>query len=132
MSTTSTSNTQTPSGIPTSADQWVKTLAISKGIPRLGFEDDFLQTVNLPQDDITQLSPAELAVLMENTYKSYDLYKDTKMTELRGDISKQLAQMNHMTERMKARNQFAISQNEAAASYRNTLRNSLAATLQGL
>lgn len=102
----------------------VKNYPINKEDFLFGLPDDFTRGIYTPNQDVNYLSQFAIANALKNADSTWELYKEDKLTNLRGQISKELAQLNHVTETAKAKI-------ESASNFRNTLRTSLAASLQG-
>lgn len=130
-STTSSTSTASKSGI----GNWSDTVAVSEGLFKFGLPDDFTKTVYLPPSTVNNLKLAEVAFGLDARDKTWDLYKEQKLTDLRGQVSKELAQLNHVTETTKAKiaakSALDVGRLEADSSFRNGLRTSLAASMQG-
>lgn len=75
---------------------WEYSYPIGPGVS-FGLPSSFTQSVNLPTSK-TYLSPFELDLFGKNLQNSWELNKERELTNLRGQISKELAQLNHVTE----------------------------------
>lgn len=75
---------------------WEYTYPIGPGTS-FGLPASFTTSINMPTSK-TYLSPFELDLFGKNLQNSWELSKERELTNLRGQISKELAQLNHITE----------------------------------
>jgi multidrug efflux pump subunit AcrA (membrane-fusion protein) len=73
------------------------TYGFSPDAARLGMSGDFASRLLMPSGN-AQLTAAEQDDVRRNIENQFGLYKDQQLTDLRGRISKELAQLYNMTE----------------------------------
>jgi hypothetical protein len=100
-----------------------------------GFPLDFQQSLGLPEG-ITSLEQAAASMIPDTINKSWDLYKEKQLTDLRGTISKELAQLYNATEigktKIAAQGAMDLQRQTGADNYRNALTQSYSTILANM
>jgi len=110
-----------------------KTYGFSPDAFGIGMTADFRSSLLMPKGDDIKLTRAEQIDARTNRDNAWNLYQETQLTNLRGQISKELAQLYNMTEigksKIAAQSAMDTTRETGMQNFRQNLRQSYAGSL---